>query len=45
MAKNNSVITLRINIADITPPIWRRIAVDGDLSLRALHHIIQAAFG
>ncbi len=45
MAKNNNVITLRINIADITPPIWRRIAVDGDLSLRALHHIIQAAFG
>lgn len=45
MAKKNNVITLRISIADITPPIWRRIAVDGDLSLRTLHHIIQAAFG
>ena len=45
MAKKNIVITLRISIADITPPIWRRIAVDGDISLRALHHIIQAAFG
>lgn len=45
MAKKNHDITLRINIADITPPVWRRIAVDGDISLRALHHIIQAAFG
>lgn len=45
MAKKNQVINLRVEIADIAPPIWRRIAVDGDISLRALHHIIQAAFG
>ena len=45
MAKQNRVITLCINIEGITPPVWRRIAVDGDISLRALHHIIQAAFG
>ena len=45
MAKQNRVITLHVSIDDITPPIWRRIAVDGDISLRALHHIIQAAFG
>lgn len=45
MAKLHRVITLRIDIAGIAPPIWRRIAVDGDISLRALHHIVQAAFG
>lgn len=45
MAKQHTVIVLRITIADIAPPIWRRIVVDSDISLRALHHIIQAAFG
>lgn len=45
MAKQYRVITLHIEIDGIAPPVWRRIAVDGDISLRALHHIIQAAFG
>lgn len=45
MAKQHTVIVLRVNIADITPPVWRRIVVDSDISLRSLHHIIQAAFG
>lgn len=45
MTKQHCVIVLRISIADITPPVWRRIAVDHDISLRALHHIIQASFG
>jgi len=45
MAKQHTVIVLRIAIADITPPVWRRLVVDSDISLRALHHIIQAAFG
>jgi hypothetical protein len=45
MAKQNHIITLRIDIAHIEPRIWRRIAIDSDVSLRALHHVIQAAFG
>jgi hypothetical protein len=45
MAKQHHIITLHIELSGIEPPIWRRIAVDGDISLRALHHIIQAAFG
>jgi hypothetical protein len=28
----------------IDPPIWRRIAVDGNSNLRMLHHVIQVAF-
>lgn len=35
---------LHVEIADITPPIWRTLAMDGDVTLRQLHHILQAAF-
>lgn len=45
MAKQPQIITLRIEIDDITPAIWRRVEVDADITLRGLHHIIQAAFG
>jgi hypothetical protein len=45
MAKQPQLITLRVELDDITPAIWRRIEVDGDITLRGLHHIIQAAFG
>lgn len=45
MAKQYKIIILHIEIEGIAPPIWRRIVVDGDISLRMLHHIIQAAFG
>ena len=36
-------IELRPN--EIRPPIWRRLEVDGRISLGKLHHFIQAAFG
>ncbi|MCQ4347077.1 plasmid pRiA4b ORF-3 family protein [Pseudomonas stutzeri] len=29
----------------LNPPIWRRLMVGGDCSLRRLHHFIQAAMG
>jgi len=45
MPKQNRVITLRVELDGIEPSIWRQIAVDGDITLRALHHVIQAAFG
>lgn len=45
MAKQHYVIKLHVEISGSVPPIWRLLAVDGDISLRALHHIIQAAFG
>lgn len=39
--------TLRIELHpdEIKPPIWRRLVVDGRVSLAKLHHFIQAAFG
>jgi len=36
-------IELRPN--EIRPPVWRRLEVDGRISLSKLHHFIQAAFG
>ena len=45
MAKSCKIITLHVQIEDIKPSVWRRIVVDGDITLRLLHHIFQAAFG
>ena len=45
MAKSCKIITLHVQIDDIKPPVWRRIVVDGDITLRLLHHVLQAAFG
>lgn len=36
-------IELRPN--EIRPPVWRRLEIDGRISLAKLHHVIQAAFG
>jgi len=39
--------TLKIELHPeaIQPPIWRRLEVDGRISLAKLHHLIQAAMG
>jgi Plasmid pRiA4b ORF-3-like protein len=34
---------LHVQLADIVPPIWRRLAVPGPRTLHALHGILQAA--
>jgi hypothetical protein len=38
------VYVLRIELVEITPPIWRRIAV-GDITLAKLHGILQTVMG
>ena len=45
MAKPCKILTLHVQIEDIKPPVWRRIVVDGDITLRSLHHVFQVAFG
>jgi hypothetical protein len=41
------LFTLKIELrpTEIQPVIWRRLEVDGRISLSKLHHFIQAAFG
>jgi hypothetical protein len=36
---------LKVTLLDIKPPVWRRLVLDPGISLRQLHHLIQAAMG
>lgn len=47
MATQPLLYTLHIQLEPLhfNPPIWRRLRVTGDCTLRKLHHFIQAAFG
>lgn len=45
MAKSAQILTLHVSIDDVAPSVWRRIRVDADVTLRNLHHILQASFG
>jgi hypothetical protein len=42
---NPLVIKATITIADIEPPIWRRLLLPCELNFAQLHEVIQAAFG
>jgi hypothetical protein len=44
-ASVDPVAILRIELADIVPLIWRRVAVYTSINLTALHSVIQAAMG
>ena len=39
------IAILRIELEDIDPLIWRRLAVHTSMNLRAVHRVIQAAMG
>ncbi|MPV65531.1 plasmid pRiA4b ORF-3 family protein [Burkholderia sp. BE17] len=36
---------LRVSLQDVMPEVWRRLEVPADISLAALHDVIQAAMG
>lgn len=38
------VITVRVDLHEATPPIWRRLELRSDLSLAEVHEVIQVAF-
>ena len=42
---SGSVFQLEVRLLDTEPPVWRRILVDGSITLDRLHEVIQAAFG
>ena len=44
MTPTYQLLELRVELLDVTPRIWRSIAVDGGITLRQLHHVLQVAF-
>ncbi len=39
------VYQIKVTLEDISPPIWRRIQVTNDITLRKLHRILQIILG
>ncbi len=37
-------LVVRIDLKGVSPPIWRRLEIDPDLTLDKVHGVIQAAF-
>ena len=44
-APARTVHTIKATLAGSRPPIWRRLQVPSTITLRALHDVLQAAFG
>jgi hypothetical protein len=44
-SSSDAIAVLRIEIEQIEPLIWRRVAVRTSMNLKGLHKIIQAAIG
>ena len=44
-APGRTVHTIKVTLAGSQPPIWRRLQVPSAITLRALHDVLQAAFG
>ncbi len=45
MPAKSAIYQLKITLRDSRPPIWRRVLVPGDFSLRKLHQVAQIAMG
>ncbi|MCX2970493.1 MULTISPECIES: plasmid pRiA4b ORF-3 family protein [Streptomyces] len=40
---SGAVLQIKVTLADIRPPIWRRLQVPADITLDRLHRVIQTA--
>jgi hypothetical protein len=45
LKKDDTVLRLRAEIADIEPPIWREFEIPASLTLARLHRVLQALMG
>lgn len=44
-SKSTPIYTLRIELQDVEPLVWRRVQVPANITLPKLHRVIQAAMG
>lgn len=44
-SNDEAIAVLRIELKDIKPLIWRRVAVSTSMNLKAVHGVIQAVMG
>src|SRR5438445_5063285 len=45
MNSKGSIYQIKITLKGIKPPIWRRVQVEGNISLHILHRILNSAMG
>lgn len=45
MGSHDDIAVLRVELEDIEPLIWRRVAVRTSMTLKAMHNVIQAVMG
>src|SRR3954447_17543374 len=43
--RTDSIVSLKVTLRDVRPPIWRRLPVPARMTLGELHHAIQGAMG
>jgi Plasmid pRiA4b ORF-3-like protein len=43
--QTDSIVSLKVTLRDVRPPIWRRLLVPARMTLGDLQHVIQAAMG
>ena len=41
----HTIYRIRVQLRGVRPPVWRRLDVPSDLTIRHLHHLLQGAFG
>jgi hypothetical protein len=44
-AAKTAIYQLKVTLRHVTPPIWRRLVVSGDILLSELHHVLQISMG
>jgi len=43
--RGSGAYVLSVTLSEVKPPVWRRLRVASDLTLRDLHHVLQVAMG
>jgi hypothetical protein len=39
------IFQLKVQLREVSPPVWRRVLVPGEMSLAELHEVVQVAMG